>query len=363
MKMQPSNLYSRPVKLVPNRIYRSYPGGREIEKFRGNTAEDDLAPEAWVGSTTLTFNHDRFPGGKLGYAQAYIGDQMTAYLKDIIDLDPVSFLGKKHVSRFGSDISVLVKLLDTQKQLGLQCHPNRRIAKQYFNSDYGKVESWYILGLREDQEGKPYLLLGFKKGITRAKFQELFLKGDITGMENCCHKIYPRVGEMYYVAAGVPHALGPGCFAVEVQEPSDITVGARLIAFEDEAKRQAFTERTMISYDYTGRNAQDNLKAFRVEPKVLCTTPGGSETLLLGSTQTSYFGVTRVDVDGRMRNREAGTFSIAIVIEGTGSIKFAGGSMDVKKGDEIFLPAGVEHFYWEAKKPMHIICCYPPEVL
>ena len=41
------------------------------------------------------------------------------------------------------------------------------VCQSSFGSDFGKTESWYIIGLREDQEEKPYVLLGFKEGITR----------------------------------------------------------------------------------------------------------------------------------------------------------------------------------------------------
>lgn len=362
--MQFADMYKKPIRLVQNRICRGYPGGREIEKFRGNIAiDDDLSPESWVGSTTLTINHDSVLDGKLGYAEAYIGDNEKAYLKDIIDVSPVLYLGEKHVSKFGADISVLVKLLDAKRQLGLQCHPSRLVAKKFFNSDFGKVECWYVIGLRDYQAEEPYLLLGFKEGITRDKFQELFLKEDIKAMENWCHKLKPTVGEMYYVAAGTPHAIGPGCFVIEVQEPSDITLGARLKSFDDDAKKQRFIEETMGSYEYIGRNEQGNLNAYRVNPKTLSAGEGGKETLLLGSDEVSYFSVTRLDVTGSIKGRDTGTFLIMIIIEGSGRLNYSGGFMDVKKGDELFLPAGARDIVWEADKPMSIICSYPPDVL
>ena len=105
--------------------------------------------------------------------------------------------------------------------------PPPGVCQSSFGSDFGKTESWYIIGLREDQEEKPYVLLGFKEGITREIFEELYEKQDIRAMEECCHKIPVSVGDMYLVDAGVPHAVGPGCFLVEVQESSDITVGVR----------------------------------------------------------------------------------------------------------------------------------------
>lgn len=360
-----SEMWNKPIRLVQNRIYRGYPGGREIESFRGcNGVVDDYAPEAWVGSTTYTYHHSTDLSSTLGLAQAYTEDGEMIFLKDIIESDPPAYLGEIHVSKFGDDTGILVKLLDAQRQLGLQCHPDRPFAKKYFNSEYGKVECWYVVGLREEQEEKPYLLLGFKEGITREKFQELFLKGNIKAMENWCHKITPSIGEMYFVDAGVPHAIGPGCFVIEVQEPSDITVGARMRPFDNTIDEKKFIERTMGSYHYVGRNYEGNLKAYGVKPKVLVKTEGGTETLLLGSEQTPYFSITRLDVSKELKGRDTGTFSIAITLSGRGIIEYDGGKLHIKKGDEIFLPAGIKNITWTAEEgTLSTVVCYPPEVL
>jgi mannose-6-phosphate isomerase len=168
---------------------------------------------------------------------------------------------------------------------------------------------------------------------------------------------------MYHIAAGTPHAIGPGCFVIEVQEPSDITVGARLGCFESDTEKQSFIEKTMGSYDYTGRTEKDNLSAYLVNPKILNSSQGGKETLLLGSDHVSYFSVTRIDLTGSIKGRDTGTFSITIVLEGSGRIQYSGGYMSVKKGDELFLPAGVSDILWVADEPMSILCAYPPEVL
>ena len=224
-----SDLTRVPIRLVQNRIYRGYPGGREMCRFRGEPATpDDMRPEAWVGSTTLTTDHGKHPGGRLGLAQVRLDNGDCPYLKDLIDADPAGLLGAGHVKRYGPSPAVLVKLLDAERQLGLQCHPDRAYAKEAFQSDYGKVECWYVLDVRQDSPEPPYLLLGFKEGASRERFEALYRQGDISSLEKLCHKIPAKPGDMYHVGAGVPHAIGPGCFVIEVQEPSDITVGARM---------------------------------------------------------------------------------------------------------------------------------------
>ncbi len=371
----------QPIRLAPNRIFRGYPGGREILRFRGMPdGPDDLRPEAWVGSTTLTIDHARHPGNRLGHAHAVLDNGDCPYLKDLIEADPEGFLGKSHVSRFGPEPFILVKLLDAEKQLGLQCHPDRAFAKAHFNSDFGKVECWYVLGVRDDTAEPPYLLLGFKEGITREAFEALYHAGEISAMERWCHKIPAKVGDMYHVGAGVPHAIGPGCFVIEVQEPSDITVGAHPRQTGDLKADRAFDERALGSYHYDGRSYECNMSTWLVSPTVLRSESGGMEIRLLGKEQTSYFGVTRLHVTEALKHRETGTFSIAIVTRGSGCLINEGGALSVRQGQEVFLPAGMKGAQWvlegkgdivcesegimtEARPYLEIVCCYPPEII
>lgn len=357
-------MHDRPMMLVPNRIERGYPGGREIDKFRRlDNPHDDTRPEAWVGSTTYTYHYAKDPSSTQGLAEVYTGTNAKAYLKDIIEAEPVAYLGEKHVAAYGSNTGLLVKLLDAQRQLGLQAHPDRDFARRMFNSKYGKVESWYVIGTRADQKEEPYVLLGFKEGVTRERFQRLFLAGKIREMEESCHKIPVSVGEMYFVDAGVPHAIGPGCFVIEVQEPSDITVGARMRHFDNPADEQEFIEKAMGCYHYVGRRYQENLATCLVPSQTLSETEGGVETLLLGPEQTPFFSVTRLSVHKDMKARHTGTFSIAIILAGKGELVCETGRFAVKQGDELFLPAGIKNLLWKAEGTLQVVTCYPPGAL
>jgi mannose-6-phosphate isomerase len=310
-------------------------------------------------------DHDRHTGGRLGLAQVRLDNGDCPYLKDLVDSNPEGLLGKAHVDRFGPDLAVLVKLLDAQRQLGLQCHPDRAFAREAFQSAYGKVECWYVLRVREDSPEAPYLLLGFREGVTRGQFEALYLKDDIRALERLCHKIPAVPGDMYLVGAGVPHAIGPGCFVIEVQEPSDITVGAHPRRTGDPVTDQAFDARVLGSYHFEGRGEADNLKAWRVPQRVLRQEPGGREIRLIGTEQTPFFGASRMVVSDSLSHRETGTFAIAVVTGGTGWISWPDGLMELAQGDELFLPAGLVRAVWHSstEASLEVVLCHPPEVL
>lgn len=241
----------QPWRLVPNKIVR-YPGGREIDRFRGIApAMDDGRPEAWVGSDTATFQADKTGDPYDGCARCLSPDGEAMYLFEALQSNPEGLLGPEHTKQFGSKLGVLVKLLDAKEQLGLQCHPSRTYAKEHFHSDFGKEESWYILSTRDDSEEPPYVLLGFREGVTRQIFEEAYDRGDVRAMEQCCHKVPVKPGDTFFIAAGLPHAVGCGCFMVEVQEPSDITVGwEKLPKGASEEEEEAHKQRLLGCYDY-----------------------------------------------------------------------------------------------------------------
>ena len=67
-----------------------------------------MRPEEWIGSTTTRF------GQSLNGLSMVEGGQL---LKELIDQDPVSWLGEKHLKKYGSSTEILVKLLDPDQRL------------------------------------------------------------------------------------------------------------------------------------------------------------------------------------------------------------------------------------------------------
>lgn len=354
------NLYNIPWKLVPNKIVR-YPGGREIDRFRGvKPALDDGRPEAWVASDISVINAAEKGDPYDGRAEVTLPDGRRMYLFQAIAENPDAVFGQKHQKISGNGMGVLVKLLDAQYQLGLQCHPTRTYAKEHFNSNYGKEESWIVIGLRDDVPEPPYVYLGFKEGTTREKFEELYHEGDVSKMEDCCHKIPVKVGDVFFVGAGLPHAIGAGCFVVEVQEPSDITVGwGRHGQQMSEEEGKAYDERLLGAYIYDGCSYNENLERWLIEPPVIRKGDWGQESVLIGDSQTTYFSCTQVDVKGEAPLRNTGFIQVGIVIDGQGILAFDDGEMPLKKGDEFFIPYNVQNMQLIAPNGIQIMMAHP----
>jgi mannose-6-phosphate isomerase len=302
------------------------------------------------------------------------------YLFEAINLAPEEVLGPQHFKCHGQDtLGMLIKYLDAKEQYILQAHPNRPWAKKMWNSNFGKEESWYIIGTRDDTVEPAYILLGFKEGITREQFEALYRKDDLPALEKLCHKIQVKVGETYFVGGGLAHALGEGCFVIEVQEPSDITVvpitqkkqyeniKARLppdqepqIKFEDEA---LYDQRMLGSFIYDGCSAEENLRRWRIPHKAIRSADWGQEYYLISPEQTSFFSFTRLDVKtaATASLRDTGFPQVGIVLEGEGVIRWQGGTLPLRRGDEMFLPYNIPNAEFTSTPfaGMSVILCHP----
>ena len=323
-------MYKIPWKLVQNKLLY-YPGGREIDRFRGvNPPKDDNCPECWVGSDIHMRYAVEHGEPTKGYAQVILPDGTECFLYEALRKEPEKALGPERVKAEGGSLGVLVKLLDAQRQLGLQAHPTRPYAKEVFHSDFGKEESWYVIGLRDDSPETPYVLMGFKEGITREQFEEAYLREDIHAMEQMCHKVPARMGDVFFISGGLPHAIGCGVFVVEVQEPSDITVGAEPVRHLQGAEKKAYQDAVMGCFEYEGHDMEENLRRHRIEPRIIREGSWGKETLLIGPEQTRYFSFTRLDVTGKARLLDPRAPQVGIVLAAD-----AGGRAEAEEGRRV----------------------------
>ena len=238
-------------KLRSNRVRRTYLGGGRIDAFTGGPrfsasgAETAVPhadatervppmprPEDWLASTTTAFN------GTLEIEGEGLGRLEDGRLvKDVV-----------------GELPILVKLLDSDERLVIQAHPTVPCAKRLFGSPVGKTECWYFLpGTAEDA----CVYLGFKPGVTRTAWEKA-VRAEMednrqpaasnrtvepsncrtgcrlsnadrpasTSLLSFLHRIPVKAGDFVFVDGGMPHAIGGGCFMVELQEPSDLMVVA-----------------------------------------------------------------------------------------------------------------------------------------
>src|SRR5882757_6590565 len=94
------------LKLLNNRVVRSYTGGKMIEQWQGlpNPADNDK-PEEWLASVVEARNKNYIPSE--GLSTVLMPDGSVEKLTDLIKADTEGFLGKEHAAKYGDSTAVL----------------------------------------------------------------------------------------------------------------------------------------------------------------------------------------------------------------------------------------------------------------
>jgi mannose-6-phosphate isomerase len=202
--------------LAPTRVRRFYRGGALIDRLRGEPEDDGYLPEDWLGSVTEARN----PGS----TDAEEGLSRLAdgrLLRDAVEADPVAWLGETHVEAFGSSTAILVKLLDAAERLPVHAHPDRTFARDAFGSEFGKTEAWVVLDTR-DEEAEVWV--GLRENVEPDRYLAWIDEQDTGHLLGSLNRIAVRAGDVVYVPAGLPHAIGAGVLIAELQEPTDFSL-------------------------------------------------------------------------------------------------------------------------------------------
>ncbi|MGQ9555299.1 MAG: class I mannose-6-phosphate isomerase [Anaerolineae bacterium] len=356
-------LSQHPLRLAYNRVWRAYRGGYLIDVLRGsNNPMDNHFPEDWLFSDTRAINEGREEIIE-GLSEVVLDDGSHIPLRDLLQAAPEAFLGGEHVRSFGSKAGLLVKLLDSCERLQVQVHPSRDYSRRYLNDRFGKTESWLILGTRRIGGSDPYILMGFNQRVSKADMADLIQRQDSAGMEQVLNKLPAKPGDMYIIRAGMPHAIGPGVFMVEVQEPTDWVVLAELQCGEVRlSERAAFMglglDLALDTFDFTGPVGADAIAS-----ATLTRRPGATsaETVLVGPEATDCFTASELTVIGDLSAPHRGRSYSGVVVHGQGEIVSDTGSMPLRQGDAFFMPASSQHLGYRSRDGMRIIASFPPD--
>jgi mannose-6-phosphate isomerase len=365
-----NHLASQPLFLNPNRVRRTYTGGMKIEELQGNLLpKDGGCPEEWVASVIEARNpgFEKLKNEGLSTVSLINGDRV--FLKDIIHSGPELFLGQSHIKKYGENLGVLIKLIDSLERLTIQVHPNKKFAKEVFHSEFGKTEAWYVIGERMENNEEPYLFLGFKQSITRQLWSDIFYRQDIPAMMECLHKVKPLPGDVFLVEGGVPHAIGPGCFLIEIQEPTDFTLRTEKTTplgkdIPAELVHQGVgLDKLFDCFHYQGLTFKQTMEKWKIRPQVTRNDSGGSERELIGEKNTKCFSMNEIAVNDKYECGRDGAFSMLFVLSGHGIIRWDDKSKEIGPSDEIFLPYSLNSFILQktGDVPLKLIRCFPPK--
>ncbi len=352
--------------LAPNRVWRMYKGGAMIDRLRGFAdPKDSEFPEEWVGSTVQASNpgtHFR-TGEGLAVISANLHEPVS--IKTIIERYPEEVLGPQHVKAHGTSSALLVKLLDAAERLIIHAHPTKAFAKEHLNSCFGKTEAWFVLETRPEVED-PYILIAFKEEVSRSRYRQMLDEQSVDEMIGVMHRVPVKAGDVVYVKAGLPHAIGEGIFLVELQEPTDYSVilerSCALYQFtEEESFLGLSKELTLSNLDHRVYTPQEVQNELVIKPHVLRREGTSTETRLLGYETTECFAGYRLEIDGEFSDTTDGRYCVLVTLGGEGTLVHAHGELAMNPGTEVFLPSAVGRFFYRSNRRLSIFKCLPAQ--
>ena len=230
-----------------------------------------------------------------------------------------------------------MKIIDSAERLTIQVHPTKAKARDLFDSAYGKTECWHIIDGREIDGEKPCIYFGFKKGISREYWKEVFDKQDIPAMLDCLHKFEVKKGDTFLIEGGIPHAIGAGCFLIEVQEPTDYTIRTERVTpmglqVADSMCHQGLGfDRMFDCFTYEGFSKEEVKERW-------CIKKQGKN--IIGYNNTEMFALEMADISGSETFCSNEVFSGVYVLEGRGTLN----GETLKPGSQYFISASREPF-------------------
>ncbi|MCC6832855.1 MAG: class I mannose-6-phosphate isomerase [Thermoleophilia bacterium] len=184
-----------PLRMTPDLRVRPWAGDRLAPADQG-------IGEAWLAGPWSAVAEGPFSGRTLGELAAELGEPL---------------IGTRGAIHGRGGFPVLVKLIDAAEWLSVQVHPDDAQALELEGEPgIGKAEAWLVLDAAPEAE----LLLG-----RRADADPEAVRAAIgsAGLMDLLERIAIQAGDCLDVPAGMLHAIGPGTFVYEIQQPCDIT--------------------------------------------------------------------------------------------------------------------------------------------
>lgn len=205
-----------PFKFVPVASRRPWGGDALVMKMNKHFVECDdegnetvLGPDVRIGESwelaDMGVEDSVVSNGWL--AGNTISELMETYLERIVGEDVYNYYGRQ--------FPLLIKFLDINDRLSVQVHPDDEIAAERYDS-LGKAEIWYVM----DAKPGARIYAGFNREMSA---QELYDRCHAGTVEEVLNVIYPKKGDVLFIAPGTVHAADGGLLIAEVQESSDMT--------------------------------------------------------------------------------------------------------------------------------------------
>lgn len=296
------------VKLTPAIKDYLWGGTKLIENYGAKA--DGIVAEMWA----ISCHPD-------GPSLVEKGEYQGKTLQEYIEIKGKEILGNRGM-RF-DQFPILVKLLDANKDLSIQVHPDDEYGLRVEN-EYGKNEMWLVL------EAKPDALIyyGVKETMNKDEFKHAIDDSTIVEKLNA---VKTKPYDFFDIPAGTIHALGKGNVIAEVQQSSNSTYRI---------------------YDFDRKDANGNYRELHIDKAIdVCnlnpiidkkTYDWAQDKIQLVDNEffkTIYYKISKPQT----MKASSESFQAILIINGDGTINDGDNEYKISKGNGLFVESNTKY--------------------
>lgn len=243
-------------------------------------------------------------------------------LPELIEVYMNELVGDKVYDQHGTTFPLLFKLIDANENLSIQVHPGDEVAYARHQS-FGKTEMWYVVDAAPGAE----LIIGFSENCDRDTYLDAL---DNDTVEDLLQHVKVSKGDVFFIPAGLVHAIGKGVVVAEIQQSSDVTY--RIYDFKrtdsNGNERELHTDEALdvIHFDASKNPKTDYvLQNNQISELVEC----------------EYFHTNIIQFDNATTRNygQIDSFVAYMCLEGTFGIAYNNNVTAVKAGETVLIPA------------------------
>lgn len=226
---------------------------------------------------------------------------------------------------------LLIKLIDASDKLSVQVHPDDAFAKQE-GLPAGKTEMWYII----DAVPGAKLVYGMKNADTLSD-EQIKAAAENGTLENYLNYVEVKKGDVFFIPAGLVHAIGAGILIAEVQQNSNTTY--RMYDYNrcgtDGKPRELHIDNAIRVMSKNSPDATSDQTDIVSDDKIKYTNICSCE----------YFNVYTLDIkNSSYKITSKDNMNFILCIEGQGEIVYNGSKYRFEKGESYLLPEDISEF-------------------
>ena len=297
-------------------------GGSKLNDFRDDIPEGQIG-ESWDVSAQ-----------EAGLSVVQNGKLAGKTLKELTSMYPQQILGAEVEAE---EFPLLLKIIDAQSQLSIQVHPDDESAAKY-QGEAGKTEAWYVM----DADPDSYLIIG-TEDCTESEFKKAVQNDEIN---QYVKKIKVEKGDIFFIKAGLLHAIGAGIMLAEIQQSSVTTYRV----YDYGRGRELHLSKALDVIDF--KLNSEKRKGLRV-----CNSDYDYSYFCLNDK----FALDIINIKTSFKAEgDKQRFYILTAVDGSGKLSWDGQEIELKETESVLIPAYSEEFKIEGK--LKLMKSYVPDL-